>query len=198
MTTDGDQDELAGLLRDLRDGRVEARDRLIELVHDELRAIAGALMRSERRGHSLQPTALLSEAWLRLFGDRVPEWNDRRHFFAVAASTMRRVLVDHARERAAEKRGAGWHRLSLDSAGGGAVSGPQDVDVLALHQALERLQELHERQARVIELRWFGGLTLEEAAEELQVSSWTVKQDWLVGRAWLERELTRTDVPPSD
>ncbi|MEM7246678.1 MAG: ECF-type sigma factor [Acidobacteriota bacterium] len=191
MASEDDVGEVTRLLHELRGGRAEAQEELIRLVQAELRRIAGALMKSERRDHSLQPTALLNEAWLRLANDRTPHWENRRHFLAIVATTMRRVLVDHARQRATEKRGAAWQRVSLETSGDDLVEQAWDVDVLALHQALERLQARHERQARVVELRWFGGLTLDEVAEELGVSDWTVKQDWVVGRGWLERELTR-------
>ncbi|MEM7247469.1 MAG: sigma-70 family RNA polymerase sigma factor [Acidobacteriota bacterium] len=195
MSSQGEAGEVTRLLNELSEGKKEAEHRLAPLVHRALRQIAGALMKAERHEHSLQPTALVNEAWLRLVGSDAPDWENRRHFLAVAASVMRNVLVDHARERGAVKRGAGWRRVSLESSDADVASSATDVDVLALHQALERLERLHQRQARVIELRWFGGLSLEEAAEELGVSDWTVKNDWTIGRAWLRRELTREDPP---
>ncbi|MEM7246110.1 MAG: ECF-type sigma factor [Acidobacteriota bacterium] len=191
MSSEPSPGEVTNLLRELREGKRESQDQLIVLVQAELRRIAGALMKGERRGHSLQPTALVNEAWLRLNSGREPDWKDRRQFLAIAAGAMRRVLVEHARERSAAKRGAGWRQVTLGGSGHEAATPADDVDVLALHQALERLHALHERQARVIELRWFGGMTLDEVAEELGVSDWTVKQDWTIGRAWLHGELTR-------
>ncbi|MEM7245647.1 MAG: sigma-70 family RNA polymerase sigma factor [Acidobacteriota bacterium] len=191
MSSHGGAGEVTRLLGELREGRRDAHHELIPLVQDELQRIAGALMKGERQGHSLQPTALVNEAWLRLVGDASPDWQNRRQFLAIAAVAMRRVLVEHARARGRDKRGGGWRRVTLGSPQGQLVSPAADVEILALHQALERLQAIHERQARVIELRWFGGLTLDEVAEELEVSDWTVKQDWAVGRAWLESELTR-------
>jgi RNA polymerase sigma factor (TIGR02999 family) len=179
-------DEVTRLLVAWRDGQPGALDRLIPLVYDELRRQARRQLRQERAGHTLQPTALVHEAFLRLVGQSA-QWQNRRHFFAVASQAMRRVLVDHARARDAAKRGDGATRVTLDDA---AVEGrPAEVDVLALDEVLGRLEQLDPRQARVVELRYFGGLSAPEAAEALEVSLATVNRDWAMARAWLFREL---------
>lgn len=158
------------------------------LVYDELRALATRSLCHERSGHTLQGTALVHEAYLKLVDQRQVRWQDRAHFFAVAAQLMRRILVDHARRHRAAKRGSGEPRLPLVEADVQAAPAPLG-DWLALDRALDRLGALDERQARTVELRFFGGLTIEETAEVLQVSPATVKNDWSVARAWLYREL---------
>jgi len=174
-----------------RSGDPTALDDLLPRVYDELRALADAYMRRERAGHTLQPTALVHEAFLRLL--RLPPGSvqNRIHFFALAAQAMRRILADHARRHRAAKRGGGAVRVPLELAEGGAPATPAGDDVAAddLDAALEDLAKLDERQARVVELRFFGGLSIEETAEVLAVSIATVKRDWLVARAWLHREL---------
>jgi len=174
-----------------RSGDPTALDDLLPRVYDELRALADAYMRRERAGHTLQPTALVHEAFLRLL--RLPPGSvqNRVHFFALAAQAMRRILADHARRHRAAKRGGSAVRVPLELVEGGAPATPAGDDVAAddLDAALEDLAKLDERQARVVELRFFGGLSIEETAEVLAVSSATVKRDWLVARAWLHREL---------
>jgi len=181
------RDDLTRMLIAWRDGDPGALDRLVPLVYDELRRQARLQLRRERAGHTLQPTALVHEAFLRLAGQRRAQWQNREQFFAVAARAMRRVLVDHARARGAAKRGDGRTLIALDEAP--APSAPPGVDVLALDRALDRLGEIDPRQARVVELRYFGGLTAPETASALDVSLATVNRDWAMARAWLFREL---------
>jgi RNA polymerase sigma factor (TIGR02999 family) len=168
-------------------GEEGAEERLFELVYHELRRRAAAQLRRERGSHTLQPTALVHEAFMRLVDHGSIPWQGRAHFFAVASRTMRRVLVDHARRRLARRRGGGATRITLDDAG--AVSQPRDVDLLALDGALERLAALDPRQSQIVELRYFGGLSVDETAQVLRVSSPTVKRGWTTARAWLFREL---------
>jgi RNA polymerase sigma-70 factor (ECF subfamily) len=184
------------LLKAWGEGDREALDRLVPLVYAELKRRAGAQLARERGSHTLQPTALVHEAFLRLVDQRSARWQNRAQFFAVAAQLMRRILVDHARARAADKRGGDAVRISLDDAGETPVS--PETDVLFVHQALERLAEQDERQARVVELRYFGGLSNGEAAAVLGVSEITVKRDWAMARAWLYRELTTGPPAPSE
>jgi len=176
------------LLKAWGDGDRGALDRLVPLVYAELKRRAGAQLARERGSHTLQPTALVHEAFLRLVDQRSARWQNRAQFFGVAAQLMRRILVDHARARAAAKRGGDALRISLDDASEAAVS--PETDVLLLNRALERLAVLDPRQAQVVELRYFGGLSVEEVAAVLEVSEITVKRDWAMARAWLYRELT--------
>ena len=162
-----------------------APDVLPPEVYAELRRQAERAMRHEAGDHTLQATALVHEAWLRL-ADQHVRWRDRAHFHGVAAQLMRRILVDHARARHAAKRGGGATRVTLDD----APAAEQGTDVLALHEALERLAALDPDQARLVELRWFGGLSIEETGDVLGVSPATVKREWAIARAWLRRELT--------
>lgn len=182
------------------DGDREALDRLVPLVYADLRRQAKAQLARERGSHTLQPTALVHEAFLRLVDQRRSRWQNRAQFFGVAAQLMRRILVDHARGRSAAKRGGDVLRVSIDEIAD--VPAVPETDVLLLHQALERLAAQDDRQARVIELRYFGGLSTEEAAAVLEVSEITVKRDWAMARAWLFRELTATasasDQPPAE
>ena len=180
-------DDLTRLLLAWRDGEPGALDRLAPLVYDELRRQARRQLHGERAGHTLQPTALVHEAFLRLVEQRRAQWQNREQFFAVASRAMRRVLVDHARARMAAKRGDGQTLVALDEAR--APSASPGVDVLALDRALDRLAGLDPRQARVVELRYFGGLTAPETAAALDVSLATVNRDWAMARAWLFREL---------
>lgn len=178
--------EVTVLLRRLKAGESGAAEELFALLYSELRAIAGSLFRSQRQDHTLQATAVLHEAYLKMV--RGGEYADRTHFLSVAARAMRQVLVNHARDRAAQKRGGGaGARVTL---AGIAESPASDaLDVLAVHEALEELQRLDERQARIAELRFFGGLTTEEAAEALGVSPRTVELDWRMAKDWLARRL---------
>ncbi len=175
------------LLRAWRGGDAKALDGLLPLVYQELRALAVRYFRGERPGHTLQPTALIHEAFLRLVGSDVA-WNDRAHFFAIAARTMRRVLVDHAREHGAAKRGGGWARTTLDD--GLAFDGAPPIEFLDLDRAFGRLAAQDPRAARAAELHYFGGLSHEDAAGVLDVSAATVDRDLRFARAWLRRELT--------
>ena len=183
--------DVTQLLLDWSRGDRTALDRLMPLVYAELRALADRSLRHERSGHTLQGTALVHEAYLKLVNQRQVRWQDRAHFFAVAAQLMRRILVDDARRHGAAKRGAGKPELPLDEAD--TPVPPAPVDWLALDRALDRLATIDERQARIVELRFFGGLTIEETAEVLQISPATVKNDWTLARSWLYRELQGTD-----
>jgi RNA polymerase sigma factor (TIGR02999 family) len=182
--------ELTQILIDVQADKVaraEAADRIFSLVYDELRQLAGGLMRRERPDHTLQATALVNEAYCRLVDQTRIEWESRAHFFGVAARAMRQILVDHARERAAAKRGGDWQRVTLDEQLG--VAAPHEVEVLDLDRALSKLAEMDERMARIVELRVFTGLTAEEVAQVLGVSRRTVQGDWKVAKLWLAREL---------
>lgn len=170
-----------------RDGDQAALDALIPLVYDEMRRIAANYLRGELPGHTLQPTALAHEAYFRLIDQRSVTWQNRAHFLALAAQAMRRILADHARRRGALKRGGGAARISVDDAD--VAADERAVDIQELDTALEDLARLEPRQSRVVELRFFGGLSIEECAEVLGVSQATVKRDWLVARAWLYRKL---------
>lgn len=176
------------LLRAWREGDETALDALMPLVHDELRRIARRCLHGERANHSVQATELVNEAYLRLVDVRQVDWQDRTHFLAMSARLMRRVLVDLARSRGADKRGGGAVRVTLDEVAIGGVA--PDADVIRLDDALQALAALDDRKSRVVELRFFGGLTADETAVALQVSSKTVLRDWEFARAWLQRELT--------
>lgn len=188
-------DERAGptpitqLLMDWSDGRREALEDLAPLVYEDLRRIAAGYMQRESPGHALQPTALVHEAYLRLIDQRQVKWRNRAHFFGVAAGIMRRILVDQARRRRAEKRGGQWQRVTLvgDELASG---GPDPIDVLALHESLERLAAFDPQQERIVELRYFGGLTIEEAAEVMGISAATVVREWTIAKAWLLADLS--------
>jgi RNA polymerase sigma factor (TIGR02999 family) len=188
--------DITRLLREWRGGDGEALERLIPLVHDELHELAARHLSRERRGHTLQPTALVNEAYLKLAGQPGVDWQSRAHFFAIAATVMRRILVDHARRKRSRKRGAGAATMALDDL---AVESPRrEVDVFdayALDRALTRLERLDERQARVVELRYFGGMTVEETAEVVGSSPATIYREWAVARAWLYRELAGPAAP---
>jgi RNA polymerase sigma factor (TIGR02999 family) len=159
------------------------------LVQAELRRIAARCMRGERAGHTLQATALVNEAYVRLLDAKRVRWQDRAHFFAMSARLIRRVLVDHARARLYKKRGGGARQVTLVEAHGGSDERPHDV--LVLHDALDALGRVDERKAQVVELRFFGGLGVEETAHALGVSRETVMRDWKMAKAWLQREMTR-------
>jgi RNA polymerase sigma-70 factor, ECF subfamily len=159
------------------------------VIYGELRRLAASYLRRERRDHTLQPTALVNEAFLKLVDQRDVRWENRAHFFGIAAQMMRRILVDHARAHGASKRGAGERPLSLEEA---SIAAPTpDVNVIALDEALTRLATLDPQQSRVVELRFFGGLTVEETAEVLHISPATVGREWKVAKAWLYAELER-------
>jgi len=179
--------EITRLLRAWREGEPAALDLLLPLVYEELRRLAASRMRGNRGSDTLQPTALVHEAFLRLVGQSI-DWQDRGHFFAVASKAMRRVAVDHWRAHGALKRGGDQPRLALEEQGEAAVE-PPSVDLMALDDALSRLEQMNPQQARVVELRYFGGLSLEEIAEALDRSRSSVFRDWRAARAWLYSEL---------
>ena len=182
-----DSHTITGLLDQWRAGDNEAANRLMELVYDELHRIASRQMRREHGEHTLQTTAVVHEAYLRICRSELVDWKDRAHFYAVAAQQFRRVLLDHARRVHSEKRGGGVVRLSLWESDGGALS--LDERLLAVDQALARLEELDPRAAKVVELRFFGGLTEVDAAEVLQISVATLKRDWNFAKTWLTAQL---------
>jgi RNA polymerase sigma factor (TIGR02999 family) len=186
--TDDRQGEVTALLDQIRGGDAGARDRLIELVYHELRQLAGGVMRQEAAGHSLQPTALMHDALLRLLRpDILANTQDRPHLLATAARAMRRILVDHARQQKADKRGGGERPVPLDDAL--AYFTRQNLDVQAVHEALEELTSLHERQSQIVELRFFGGYTMEEIAGLLQISLSTAESDFRKASAFLRSRL---------
>lgn len=183
--------EITGMLREWSDGKEEALDALLPLVYGELRRQAASFLRRERPGHTLQTTALINEAYLKLIDQRDVNWQNRAHFFGIAAQAMRRILVDYARTRHREKRGGADENLPLEVAVL-AVSGEErGVDLVELDEALERLAKMDARQAQIVELRYFGGLSVEETAEALRVSPATVKNDWRIAKAWLHHEITK-------
>src|SRR5262245_3184393 len=189
MSTPSPPGEVTRMLRQWSSGDQTVVERLTPLVYDELRRLAESYMRHERPGHTLQPTALIHEAYLRLIDQGQPEWRGRSHFFSFAAHLMRQILVDHARSRNAEKRGAGLKLVTLARAD--AAAPQRDIDLVALEQALDRLAAFDSRRARVLELRFFGGLTEEETAESLGTSVATVRRDLRLAEAWLYRELAQ-------
>jgi RNA polymerase sigma factor (TIGR02999 family) len=189
MAEDGDvaaRERVSQLLADWAKRDPAAREQLVPIVYEELRRLAHHYMRGERAGHTLQTTALVNEVYLRLAGIDGLRWRDRTHFFAMAATLMRRVLVDYARQRGREKRGGGVSVTSLDEH---AVAAQPAVDIVALDQALERLASVDPQQSRVVELRFFAGLSVDETAEALGISPATVKRDWATARLWLYNEL---------
>lgn len=163
-------------------------EKLLPLVYGELRSLADAVFRNERADHTLQPTALVHEAYLKLISDKNVSWQSRAHFFGIAANSMRQILVNHAKAHGRQKRGGNRTRVTLDESAG--FSDSRDIDVLELHEALEMLKNLDERQAKIVELRFFGGLTLKETAKVLAVSTATVSREWEMARAWLYRRLS--------
>ena len=183
-----DPEGITQLLIRWKGGDQAALEQLMPLVYSELRRLAANYLRREREGHTLQPTALVNEAYLKLVDQRNPKWQNRAHFYGIAAQVMRRILVDHARMRDAEKRGgANQHRLSITSAE--AISTKPNFDVLALHEALEELTAMDPQQGKIVELKFFGGLSIEEVAEVLGIGHATVERDWKMARAWLRRKL---------
>ena len=177
------------LLERWNQGDEEALDQLMPLVYDELHRLAGAYLRREHREHTLQPTALINEAYLKLIQQHNTRWQNRAQFYGVAAQLMRRILVDHARSHYATKRGGDRINVSLKNIG--AFGEQPDADLLALHDVLNRLAEIDPDQSRIVELRFFGGLTIEETAEVMHVSHSTVEREWKIAKAWLKRELTK-------
>lgn len=173
------------------DGRREALDDLMPIVYADLRRLAGGYMRRESADHALQPTALVHEAYVRLIDQKQVKWRNRAHFFGVAAGMMRRILVDHARRRRAEKRGGGRERVTLEGDEVASV-GLKEIDVLSLHESLERLAAFDAQQERIVELRYFGGLTIDEAAEVIGISPATVVREWTIAKAWLRADLSRS------
>lgn len=186
--SDAKPQELTRLLIGWSDGNQEALQQLMPLVYDELRRLAAAYLRRERPDHTLQSGALVSEAYLRLIDQTRVRWKNRAHFFGVAAQMMRRILVDHARNRVAMKRGAGATIISIDNAIVG--KDPQNLDLIALDDALNKLASFDEQQSKIVELRFFGELSIEETAEVLGISPATVKRDWAVAKAWLFRQMS--------
>ncbi|MEZ4474693.1 MAG: ECF-type sigma factor [bacterium] len=183
-----DVEQVTRLLLAATDGDAGAQEQLLPLVYDELRRRASSALRRERASHTLQPTALVHEAWLRLVNQEGIDWKSREHFYAIASRVMRRVLVDHARGRLRQKRGGDQIRVELDDGMGLSVG--RDADVLAVDAALEALAALDARQAQIVELRFFGGLTVQQVAEVLEMSKRAVEAEWTMIKAWLRRELS--------
>jgi len=183
-------DNLTGLLVEWRDGDQAALDRLMPLVYDQLRRIAHRYVQRERDGHTLQTSALVNEAYLRLADQKVV-WQNRAHFFAVTARVMRHILIDHARRRRYAKHGGDARQVPIDEAA--AMSLERAAELIALEEALDELAELDQRKSRVVELRYFGGLSLEETAEALNISLMTVRRDWRAAKAWLYRRLKEAE-----
>ena len=183
--------DITAMLREWKGGNRDALEELMPLVYDELHKQAARYLRRERVGHTLQTTALIHEAFLKLVGQRDAEWESRNHFFAIAAQAMRRILIDHARARHQHKRGGPNAPLALDEVEPVSDGDGQNIDLLALDEALERLAQIDKQQVRIVELRYFGGLGIEETAAALGVSRATVVREWSVAKTWLRRELTR-------
>ena len=181
---------LTQMLKQWSDGNQSVLNELMPLVYDELRRQASRYLRRERAGHTLQTTALIHEAYLKLIDQKTVAWQNRSHFFAIAAQAMRRILVDYARERKREKRGGAAENLPIDEAFQIAAK-EKGVDLIALDEALTRLAEFDERQARIVELRFFSGLDNDETAQVLGVSNATVRRDWNMAKAWLHRQLSK-------
>jgi RNA polymerase sigma factor (TIGR02999 family) len=187
-------DDVTRLLQEWRNGSREALDRLIPLVYAELRLQAARYLSRERHDHTLQTTALVHEAYVKLLGQHSVDWQNRAHFFGIAANLMRRILVDDARHRRRHKRGAGVVPEALQDVSVAALENPLDaVDTIALDRALQELENLDPEQARIVELRFFGGLTVEETATVLDVSPSTIKREWAIAKGWLYRALTAGD-----
>jgi RNA polymerase sigma factor (TIGR02999 family) len=186
--------DVTALLGQLRAGNQEVAGQLVPLIYDELRRIAGAQMRRERAGHTLQATAVVHEAYLRLAGEQEIQWQSRAHFFAIAARAMRQVLLDYARQRHAGKRGGeGAQKVEIDV---DLLAGANRIeDIVAIDEVVTRLSELDQQQGRIVELRFFGGLSVEETAEAMGISDSTVKREWRLAKAWLHRELAVAQSP---
>ena len=185
------QHEVTELLRQWRNGDKEALHKLTPLVYEELHRLAHQYIRRERPGHTLQTTALVNEAYLRLVEQKDVEWQSRAHFFAVSAQVMRHILVDYARQHASAKRGGKVERVTLDDKA--TVSRKRASALVALDEAMQALEEIHPRRSQVVELRYFGGLNNKEASEVLKVSEATIERDWRFAKAWLYRELSSSD-----
>jgi len=183
--------DVTQLLASWSRGEQAALEQLMPLVYGELRRLASSYLRRERPNHTLQSTALVHEAFLRLVNQRDVQWSNRAHFFAIAAQMIRRILVDYARSQHTEKRGSGAVKLALDEAMAVPLESGLDVDLLALNGALDELSRLDARQSRIVELRFFAGLSIEETAEVMKLSRATIKREWNTARAWLFREMTR-------
>jgi RNA polymerase sigma factor (TIGR02999 family) len=183
--------DITEILREWSSGNQEALDKLMPLVYDELHRQAAQYLRRERPDHTLQTTALIHEAYLKLIDQRDVDWESRTHFFAIAAQAMRRILVDYAKTRNREKRGGAAKTLPLEEAFEVQAKEEKSVDLIALDEALTKLAEIDEQQARVVELRYFADLSLEETAKALKISRATAARDWSVAKAWLLRELSR-------
>ena len=183
-----DSDNVTRLLIEWGDGNQQALEALVPLIYKELRNLAHNFLYRERPGHTLQTTALVHEAYLKLIDQNDARWQNRAHFFAIAAQAMRRILIDSARKHAAAKRGGPQAELSLDEVADIALE--PDINLLKLDEALNELAKIDPRQSRIVELRYFGGLTIEETAEVISVSPATVKREWMMARAWLHQEIT--------
>lgn len=194
MSAPQESQDVTQLLQSWSDGNRQALADLLPLVYDELRRLAASYMRFEAPGHTLQATALVHEAYMRLINQREVHWKSRAHFFGIAAQMIRRILVDHIRATRAQKRGSGFAALSLDEALG--VSEKKNWEIMALDDALKTLAKFDPQQAKIVELRFFAGLSIEETAAIVGVSPATVKRDWVAAKAWLFRELSR--MSPSD
>jgi RNA polymerase sigma factor (TIGR02999 family) len=186
-----DRRDVTELVAKASTGDQDAVSSVFAIVYDELRRVAASALRRERPDHTLQPTALVHEAYLRLADEPGAWWENRAHFLAIASTAMRRILVEHARGRNAQKRGRGQPRLSIDDVDPAAADHVEAIDLVILDSALARLSELDARQARIVELRFFGGLTVEETAIVIGASPRTVKREWQMSRAWLKREMAR-------
>jgi RNA polymerase sigma-70 factor, ECF subfamily len=187
--------EVSQLLQRWSDGDSQALDSLVPVVYQELRRLAHHYMKREREGHTLQTTAVVNEAYMRLVNYKRMHWRNRVHFFAVAAQVMRRILVEHARSRNYAKRGAGAQKISLDDVA--VISNDRSAEVIAVDDALTELASWDARKCRIVELRFFGGLTIEETAEALNVSSTTVEREWRSAKAWLHRAIKKGDIVES-
>ena len=183
--------DLTQLLGDVERGDPDAAEELLPLVYQELRRLAASKLAQERPRQTLQATALVHEAWLRVQGDAGQRWESRRHFFAAAAEAMRRILIDNARRKQAVRHGGGLHRTEFEPEDLPIAGGAPDEELLAVHEALDALAGHDPRKAEMVKLRYFGGLTLEEAAAVLDISERTAKRDWTYARAWLHREIAR-------
>ena len=187
--TDNFRGDITQLLQRVSSNGGDGYDELLDVVYAELRRQAARYLRRERKNHTLQPTALVNEAFMRLVDQRNVRWQNRAHFFGIAAQAMRRVVIDHARTRQRVKRGGVQEAVTLDEAM--IAADPRPIDVLALDEALNRLAALDERQAKIVELRYFAGLSVEETAEVTGLSPATIKREWAMARAWLHGELTK-------
>ncbi|HEX7283105.1 MAG TPA: sigma-70 family RNA polymerase sigma factor [Vicinamibacterales bacterium] len=191
MTTSDPGGRITELLQSWQQGNAQSGEEVVPLVYAELRRIARIRLSAERAGHTLQPTALVHEAWVRLMQQHGATWQNRSQFFAIAAQAMRRILVDHARRRHSNKRNGGEAPVTLDAVEDIVATPVPDEEMLALDAALEQLSSFDRRQANVVELRFFGGLSIEETAQVMDLSATTVKREWTTARAWLYREIQR-------